>query len=576
MSLLRKHPDFFFGVVLLLLVLGFTLPFIHHAYHIDEPLFLRIAKQIKSDPLDPYGFYYLWNLYYKPISQIAAFPPLFAYYLALISINYFYPPEWLIHLSLIPFAMIAVLAFYSLSRQFNLTPTKSFLASSLFAVSPAFVVSSNMAMPDVACVAMVLLAFVFSVQGWKSHKTYFLVLGGLSLAIATLFRYNAVPLIGILFLLGLTFQNWKRAIIPSLIATGFFSVWLLWSSFLTGASHTSETLSIFMDTNGIIRRFWTLNTHLTLSTFIPFLVAIFWWKKGLFWRIFILFLMVDVGFLLTRGQIKQFALFPDLIFFGLGLATLFFLAYLFLKNLKSAKVIQIQNKNDKNYYASTIQLGRLTILKNNQDFQTLTLVLWITSVLLIPIIYVQFASKYLLLAQPPLILLLFLYFKRRWLTYTVTAFLPIMLTLSLLVAQSDFGYANIYRETAEKLFNDVSDPNFIEKKSPYPRIWFTGHWGWQYYLESYGAKPLPYVPLENTGALVGDLILTSKLASSHKIHPTVTPLLKRKGYLFPQKDVLFRTMNDQGRAGFYSDSWGPLPFTVSNAPLERFAVYEIE
>lgn len=558
------------------MVLGFTLPFLNHAYHIDEPLFLRIARHIKSDPLDPYGFYYLWNLYYKPIYQIAAFPPLFAYYLALISMNYFYPPEWLIHMGLIPFALVAVLAFYALARQFNLTPTKSFLAGSLFAVSPAFVLSSNMAMPDVACVAMALLAFVFSIRGWKKDKVGFLILGGFCLATATLFRYNAVPLIGILFLLGLTFCHWKKAVLPSLIATGLFSLWLLWSTFLTGASHTSETLSIFTDTQGMIRRFWTLNTHLTLSTFLPFLVAIFWWRKGIFWRVLIVFLTVDVGFLLSRGHINQFALFPDLIFFCLGLATLAFLIFLFFKEFNSANLIDLNSKSDANYFSSTIRLGKLQGLINNQNFQRVVLILWIAAVLAIPIIYVQFASKYLLIAQPPLILLLFLFLNKKWLTYLATGLIPLMLILSVLVAQSDFGYANIYRETAEKLFSDENDPNFIEKQSPYPTVWFTGHWGWQYYLEKHGAKPLPYIPFEKSGALLGDLILTSKLASAHNIHPTFNTLLKRQGFLSPKKNYIIRTMNNVGRAGFYSDSWGPLPFTISDAPLERFAVYEVK
>jgi len=151
-----------------------------------------------------------------------------------------------------------------------------------------------------------------------------------------------------------------------------------------------------------------------------------------------------------------------------------------------------------------------------------------------------------------------------------------MLITSIAVTRSDIGYANLYRETAEKFFEDYQDPIYIEKKSPYPSIWFTGHWGWQYYLEKNGARPLPYIPVEQSGTLLGDLILTSKLASSHKVHPSLAPLLTKKGEVVPEKNELIRTMNDKARAGFYSDSWGPLPFTFSNAPLESFAVYQVE
>ena len=62
MRIWHKHPDLCSCILLSLLVLGCTLPFLNHAYHIDEPLFLRIAEQIKGNFWDPYGFEYLWHL----------------------------------------------------------------------------------------------------------------------------------------------------------------------------------------------------------------------------------------------------------------------------------------------------------------------------------------------------------------------------------------------------------------------------------------------------------------------------------------------------------------------------------
>ena len=106
---LRKSPDFWPCLALLLWVLCLTLPFLNHAFHIDEPLFLRVARQIQNNPLNPYGFQYLWHEAYEPMQQIATYPPFFPYVLALASWGRTFPSEGSIHLALIPFAILAVL-----------------------------------------------------------------------------------------------------------------------------------------------------------------------------------------------------------------------------------------------------------------------------------------------------------------------------------------------------------------------------------------------------------------------------------------------------------------------------------
>src|SRR5436190_21125555 len=135
MSFIRKHPDFFIFCFLALLACGISFPFLGHAYHIDEPLFLRIAQQIKEHPFNPFGFSYLWNLKYEPVHEIAAFSPLFSYYLALVSLPHQYPPETLIHFSLVPFSIIALLSFYSICKGLDFSRQLSLFATLLFASS---------------------------------------------------------------------------------------------------------------------------------------------------------------------------------------------------------------------------------------------------------------------------------------------------------------------------------------------------------------------------------------------------------------------------------------------------------
>ena len=49
---------------------GLLLPFVTKAFHIDDTLFLWIARHIQTDPLDFYGFRANWYGYAMPMSAI--------------------------------------------------------------------------------------------------------------------------------------------------------------------------------------------------------------------------------------------------------------------------------------------------------------------------------------------------------------------------------------------------------------------------------------------------------------------------------------------------------------------------
>jgi len=51
-------------------------------------------------------------------------------------------------------------------------------------------------------------------------------------------------------------------------------------------------------------------------------------------------------------------------------------------------------------------------------------------------------------------------------------------------------------------------------------------------------------------------------------------LLARAVYEYPSAFPL-RVMDNHGAAGFYASAWGPLPFTLSRSPLERYVLYEV-
>jgi len=567
MSFIRKHPDFFILGFLALLACGISLPFLNHAFHIDEPLFLRIAEQIKEHPLNPFGFSYLWNLKYEPVHEIAAFSPLFSYYLALVSLPHQFPPETLIHFSLVPFSIIALLSFYALCKDLGFSRQLSLFAALLFASSSAFFVSANMAMPDVASLSMALLSLSLGISGWKKNSIISMILSGFFLGTAVLFRYNAVALIFLFPLLGITFiPSIKRALVPSLVSMTLFLAWMLASRIASGASHATEVVSIFANVSGWESRFWSMNIHLTLCTFIPILYLFL--RTGYRWLILsgACFFALDFAFFFGV-RIKRFEIFPDFLFFMMGSFCLIVILWEGFRKFR--ELFREKNRHAKKSYDSRAWL-------ENQNIRFCFFLLWILGVLIIPIIYVQFASKYLLIAQPALIILTLYLFQetktpllgRAWLC------IPLLLFSSYLVAKADFDYANQYRGQVDRIFDQEMTPKLsVEASQSFPFIWYTGHWGWQYYWEKKGALPLSTQPQADGKPENGDLIATPAYASATDLNPYYLSKSVDFDKEFLSIPIPIRTMNPLARTGFYSNHWGPLPFNFSRTPTEEINLY---
>lgn len=567
----RRHADLWLCLLLCLLALGITLPFLNHAYHVDEPLFLRVARQILSDPWNPYGFQYLWDNEPKPMSQIAAFPPLFAYFLAAVGGGREFPPEARIHLSLVPFACVALLSFYLVARKLGHSPVWSFFAAALWACSPAFVVSANLAMPDVAGIACSLLALAICLGGWQNNRTAPLLAGGVLLGLALLMRYNTAPLLPVFVLLGWSYGAGRRGWIPAILAAALLAAWLVWSKKVAFQSHSTQLFSTFFGVKEALNRFWALNNALSLATFLPFLWALLVWPKGPFWPLFSLVVGIYYGAFASKAEpIVGFEMFPDFVFFSLGFFTLAYLATRLWADLRRLAPLDCGARDSKGQGPEWFLALRPEAWRRDPEaFREAVLILWVFAALAVPLVYVHFASKYLLYAQPPLILLALKALtavENRW-RKPLAALLPAGLALSLAVAHADFRLADVYRRKA----HEMTSAYFPWRGN----LWFMGHWGWQYYLEKEGIRPLPATSFGTAGLKEGDVILRAAYASPQPIFPSLHERIQIRKYVPVFEEFPLRTMNQQARAGFYSNIWGPLPFSVSDFALENIAVYDV-
>jgi hypothetical protein len=141
--------------------------------------------------------------------------------------------------------------------------------------------------------------------------------------------------------------------------------------------------------------------------------------------------------------------------------------------------------------------------------------------------------------------------------------LGISLVVALMVAWADWKSALLAREVASSL-NSQLTPRF---KS----IAFEGHWGFQYYMEQLGAKPLERdrMVLRRNQAIVIPLgnVCIFDLPEDH-----VEPIAAFD--LTPAKWL--STVNFRAGAGYYSDVLGPAPFVFGPAPPDRYLVFRVK
>src|SRR6185295_11905596 len=137
-------------VVLAIAVAAVLAVFIGRAVHIDDPLFIWAAQQIRQHPLDPYGFQVNWYGAMSAMPDVTKNPPLVSYYLALVSVVGGWREAWL-HIALVVPAIAAALGVFNLARRWTTLPGVAIAAS---LITPAFFVSSLTIMSDVTMLAL--------------------------------------------------------------------------------------------------------------------------------------------------------------------------------------------------------------------------------------------------------------------------------------------------------------------------------------------------------------------------------------------------------------------------------------
>ena len=569
------HHRWLSRLALTLLVLVTSLPFINQAYHIDDRIYLDVARNILTEPLYPYDFEALYEGFVAPDAASHSHLPFTSYYLALTQLVTGGQTEQVAHLAFLAFPLLAALAFYELARGVLRFPLA---AAALLLSSTAFLTLSHTIMPEVALLSfwiLTLASFHHFLREPTSTWAWRVCLGAILVA-----GFMSLLTVALVLLLGTDWVLYRRSAIwkdearfrIALVLAAPFLLWLLW--YLRAYLHYDRVVLV--------------NTFLHIEQRAPFYLA----AVGSKLLSFLLhlggtFVFPVAGWLAFTGRISRriyvavffLAFIPAYVWYPEWpwLQAFLFAGFLTTALLAIIKISEASGRLWRSFRTrkdppeTVFWRGSGTSLSDQSRALLGVLFLWFWGILLACcLVFYSGSVRYAVLALPAFLLLWQYALETAHSSRTVKSALLVSLALtlpySLSIASADYRFAEVYREEPARILGDLEDQS--------QQIWYTGEWGFRYYMEKLGARPLTKT---GVGPVAGDIIVKPYIAL-----PWVT-LYDSEEFvgLLEQRHVdpgsAFRILDFQTSAGFYSTAWGILPISLNRGlKWEWFNVYQVK
>ena len=566
-------------LIIVIAVIAVLAPFLNKAFHIDDPLFLWIAKQISVNPGDPYGFAVNWYTTSQPMSSIMQNPPLSSYYMALMAIFLGWSEPAMHGAFLVP-AIAAVAGTFFLARRLSGSPL---LAGFLLLFMPVFLVSATGVMCDVWLLALWVWSIECWMRGLERNSFWLFLLAAILAATAALTKYFGVALVPLLAAYtlvrerGLTHRLLYLSV-PVVVISSYqlitkakygqalFSAAMLfsWKETARPERHFFEQLCIGLSFAG--------GCLFPILFYVPFLKL----RQR----------PAEAGsFAAESGKMPDFRiLFPVITMF----AVLVPLMYLGMASAVTSKSALVPVAIERALFVTTgtgiLALALADVIQRKTS-DSLLLALWVFGTFLFAaMMNWSITSRTFLPMAPAVVILLIrrlqpdavsaaavtggkgLSILPRRLSQQLqthyTLLLPAAL-VSLLITAGDYKLANTARQAAS---------NFKERfQNQSGHVWFEGHWGFQYYMQQWNAKPLD----AKQGDVVSGDVLIVPINNTNVQRRVPLPAIDRREHInFPQFPAT--TMSSAIRAGFYSSLWGELPWAAAQVPPEPYLILRIK
>jgi 4-amino-4-deoxy-L-arabinose transferase-like glycosyltransferase len=535
-------------LLLTLAVLATLGPFLAKPFNIDDPLFLWAARQIHAHPANPYGFDLNWYGFESPMWEVTKNPPLACYFLAGAAAVLGWS-EVALHAAFLLPAIVAILGTYRLASRWC---TRPLLAAFLTLLTPVFVISGTTVMCDMLLLALWVWAVVVWLDGLERAAHLRLAIAAMLVALAALTKYFGICLVPLLFVYGVVHQR----------RLGRWALWLLIPpAALAGyhfAGHAIYGKGLLADAGAyavaVRAEDWssTVATVLTALAFTGGCFAIVTILTAWLWRPRALAALALAGLLAGAAIVEIPALSP---LAGLG---------------ASRRLLEVQL-----LVWATGGISLLTLagaaMRRWRDPSSWLLASWTLGTFLFAgFVNWTMNARSLLPMAPAVGILMARRLSRSDLADQARRRPGIRLAfvtavaLTVWVARSDFLLATAVRESARQ--------SYAKLEAPTGTLWFGGHWGFQYYLESYGKNARPVVNGQLRPQL-GDVM-------AGPVNNTNVEL-PRASQFDAQEELAIEgprwttTFSREAGAGFYASVWGPLPFAFTRVPPEKVAVFRL-
>jgi len=524
------------------LVIAPLLLLLDAAVSIDAPVFVAVARQIIAAPADPFGFRMIWDPTSPDTAVFNRNPPLLSYWLAP-WIAHFGERETVMHAALLPFPLIAALAFLGIARRLA---GRGLEPALLLVATPAFGVLASTLMLDVPLLACWLVAVYALVRGAEREGSAWPLAAGAAAAAAGLTKYvgfATAPLLaaGVLLLYRRRAAGLLRVLALPLIAWAAWGAYTWWRY---GFVHFLGSTDVILDRSFEPREFWN-----QLAS-----VPIYYGAALVF------------PVLRAAGSFARGARGAGLALLGLLLGTAV-VTYVLPVGEPSRRAPLARDAAVLGAFAFAggfwLWLRCLEPTRLAASAQDRFLMLWLAGLLIFSCFlnwHVNAADA--LLAAPPVLLLLFRDADLRPSRRAVGVWLVLALPFAWLLAAADAEQAGVYRTGARRIAAEIG-------ARPGAR-WFVGHWGLQHYLEREGFQAVVPPMYGRSDLAEGDWVAAARNVSQLDVSHNMQRFTLEETWSWGFAATLpLRSTNADAGAGFYSHHAGYLPFAFSRLPLDR-------
>jgi 4-amino-4-deoxy-L-arabinose transferase-like glycosyltransferase len=547
--------------------LAVSVPLCNKAFHIDDPLYLAIARQILVDPLRPFDAPILWERVTEPAWNVSISPPGYSYWLAAwMSLGV--TGEVGLHLAASVWTVLLGLATYGWACR--LGPWR--VAATLLVVTGPIVAAGQNLMLDVPMVALATSAIVVYLRAGDRNSLPWALAAGLLAGLSVNVKYAGVVVVGVM---GLDAILWRRWRLLAAAATGL--VLLAAGQFASELAYGEWQLVRARD--WITRLFpsdWADVLHRT-STSVMYLGAGGGWLLllggGLVrrsWPALLLALAAAAG---AAAALWDFRLVqPEplsrrVLVAMLHAAVFAFSGWLVLAWVVTQLAQAVRSRGVLDWIGTAWKGNGSDRLRHGVMLAAWTGGFWFVGVLNAPFV----APRAILPCLLGVVLGMQALSVRtrgpgpaaRWSAVALTA------VMGLAVALADYRWAEVYRAWA---------PRIAQKHRPRDgTLYFVGHWGWQHYAEAAGMVAFDGSRMQ---LRPGDVVISPFTVHRQPLPPHMLPYLKKISVEAAFAPLWMPRTRDtdayiamHGDIGFGRIPWG---WTAETDLLEVFRIYRFD